>query len=147
MEQIDFIYFKKLGIYSLILGAISGVLSSIPIFMPFLTLFFMPFLGAIAPLIILLKEGFSPNETKTFAIFGGISGLFTCAGFLLSFIPLIFIIHLINKNYYDYGISNLNLFLFCLFFVMIGTVYITTNSVTGLITGGIYNYFKGKQNG
>lgn len=144
MEKIDIIYFKQLCIYSIIIGGVCGILSSIPIIMPFLTLFFMPFLGAIPPIILLIKTGFNPNETKTFAIFGGISGAAICAGFLISFVPLIAIIHLINKNYYDYGIQNLNLFLFCLFFVMIATIYITTNAVGGLLCGLVYNYFKGK---
>ncbi len=148
MEKIDFIFFKILGIYSLILGGLCAIFSLIPSLMPFFTLFFMPFLGGYIPLILLIqKNGFSPSENKTFAIFGGLSGLMICAGFLVVFVPLVGVIHLINKNYYDYGIQNLNLFLFCLFFIMISVVYITSNAVVGLIVGGIYTYFKGRKNG
>ena len=147
MEKIDFLYFKKFGIYSLILGGICAILSLIPVFMPPLALFFMPFLGTIIPLVLLMRDGLKPAEVKTYAILGGISGLLICVGFLVLFTPLVAIVHLINKNYYDYGISNLNLFLFCLFFVMIASVYIITNCVTGLIMGAIYNYFKGEKNG
>ena len=147
MEYIDIKYFKKLGIYSLILGGISGVISTIPILLPFFAVFFLPWFGALIPIILLVKEGFCPNEVKTFAIFGGLSGFAICTGFLFTFVPLVFIIHLINKNYYDYGIQGLNLFLICLFFVMIAMVYIIPNAVLGLIAGSVYKYFKGKNNG
>jgi len=149
LEKIDLIYFKNLGIYSAILGGICAILSLIPIFMPFFSLFFAPFLGCLIPLVLLVvKDGFQSNETKTYTILGGISGLCICFSYLIIFSPLAAIIHLINKNYYDYGIHDLNLFLIALFFVMIASVYVITNCVTGLIAGGIYIYIKdGKNNG
>ena len=148
MEKIDIYYFKMLATYSLIIGIVGAVLSLIPALMPFFALFFMPFLGALIPLILLVKnDKFISTENKTYAILGGISGFIICGGFLFSFVPLIFIIHLINKNYYDYGISNLNLFLFIMFFVMIALVYVITNAAAGLVAGAIYTYFKGKNNG
>ena len=148
MEKIDTFYFKMLGIYSAIIGVAGAILSLIPALMPFCALFFMPFLGALIPLILLVKkDNFNSNENKTYAVLGGISGFVICGGFLFVFVPLVFLMHLINKNYYDYGISNLNLFLFVMFFIMIALVYVITNIVTGLIAGVIYTYFKGKENG
>lgn len=148
MEFIELNFFKKLAIYSLILGAICGLISIIPFFMPIFALFFLPFLGAILPLYLLIKkDGFTSNQNKTFAFLGAISGLCITTGYIFVLIPIVFIIHLILKNYYDYGIQYLNLFLFALFFVMIATVYMAANSVAGLIFGIIYKYFKGNQNG
>lgn len=148
MEFVDIKFLKKLAVYSLILGASSAIISLIPFFMPFFALFFVPFLGAIIPLILLIKkDGFSSDENKTYAFLGAISGFFLCISYIFVLVPFVFIFHLISKNYYDYGIQYLNFFLFALFFVMIATVYVTTNSVTGLISGIIYKYLKGKQNG
>lgn len=145
MEKIDLIYFKKLFLYSIILGGICAILSLIPIFMPFFSLFFAPFLGAITPLLLLIfKDNFYSKETKTYAILGGISGFFICFSYLFLFSPLALIIHFINKSYYDYGIHNLNIFLIAMFFIMIAIVYMITNATVGLIIGAIYTYIKGK---
>ena len=141
-------FFKKLGIYSLILGAISGIISLIPPLMPAVAFFILPVFGAVAVLIYMMKkDNFAANEVKTFAILGGLSGVVIAAAFLVAFIPLVEIIYLINKNYYDYGIQALNLFLCVLLFGMIAATYFLTSCVAGLLTGVIYTYFKGKNNG
>ena len=141
-------FFKKLGIYSLILGAISGIISLIPPLMPAVAFFILPVFGAVAVLIYMMKkDNFAANEVKTFAILGGLSGVVIAAAFLVAFIPLVEIIYLINKNYYDYGIQALNLFLCVLLFGMIAATYFLTSCVAGLLTGAIYTYFKGKNNG
>lgn len=141
-------FFKKLGIYSLILGAISGIISLIPPLMPAVAFFILPVFGAVAVLVYMMKkDNFAANEVKTFAILGGLSGVVIAAAFLVAFIPLVEIIYLINKNYYDYGIQALNLFLCVLLFGMIAATYFLTSCVAGLLTGAIYTYFKGKNNG
>ncbi|MCD8023978.1 MAG: hypothetical protein LUE64_00395, partial [Candidatus Gastranaerophilales bacterium] len=84
---------------------------------------------------------------KTYMILGAISGFFIWLSFCIIFIPLVWIFTLINKNYYDYGISYLNPFLAILFFIMISTVYVSTNAVSGLFLGFIYKFIKGKTNG
>ncbi len=141
-------FFKKLGIYSLILGAISGIISLIPPLMPAVAFFILPVFGAVAVLVYMMKkDNFAANEVKTFAILGGLSGVVIAAAFLVAFIPLVEIIYLINKNYYDYGIQALNLFLCVLLFGMIAATYFLTSCVAGLLTGAIHTYFKGKNNG
>ena len=143
MENIELKYFKNLIIYSVILGALSALLSLIPVFMPFFSLFFLPFLGTIPPLILIVKlNEFYSSENKTYAILGGISGVFICFSYFIVFVPAVFLLHIIFKNYYDYGIQYLNLFLFVLFFIMVEIVYIITNIVSGLLFGIIYKYIK-----
>ncbi len=143
MEVIELKFFKYLAIYSAVIGGVSAILSLIPPVMPFLTLFFLPFAGTVAPFVLLIKkDGFYSKENKTYAILGAISGFFISLSFLVVFVPAVFLIHLIFKNYYDYGIQFLNLFLFALFFIMTATVYITSNTAVGLIFGVIYKYVK-----
>lgn len=148
MENISLEHLKKLAIYSAILGASFAVISLIPVFMPVISLFLLPFLGAIAPIILLIKlDNFDSGENKTFAILGAISGFCICLSYTVIFAPLVFLIHLIFKSYYDYGIQYLNLFLLILFFIMVSIVYVTANAALGLIFGIIYNYIKlNKQN-
>lgn len=144
MEKINLVYIKKLSVYSLILGGICAILSFIPLFMPFFSLFFLPFLGAILPLVLLIKiDGFYSEENKTYSILGTISGFCLCASYVIILIPFVWIFHLISKSYYDYGIQYLNPFLFILFFVMIALVYMITNAVVGLIVGFVHKYIKG----
>lgn len=149
MEIIDIKYWKLLSIYSLILGAVSGLLSVISIFMPFFSLFFLPFLGCIPPLaLIIFKDGFYSNENKTYAILGGYSGLCLSAGYVLTFVPTAFIVHFFLKSYYFGNIvKNLNIYLIVMFFVMIALIYIITNCVTALLFGLTYKYFKESANG
>lgn len=148
MEIISFKYLKNLAIYSAILGAGCAIISLIPFLMPIVSLFFLPFLGAIAPMVLLIKlDNFNSDENKTFAILGSLSGFFICLSYCVVFVPLVFLIHLIFKSYYDYGVQYLNLFLSILFFIMIAIVYVLTNAVLGLIFGIIFNYIKqNKQN-
>lgn len=148
MENISLEYLKKLAIYSVILGAACAIISLIPFFMPVISLFLLPFLGAIAPIILLVKlDNFDSGENKTFAILGAISGFCICLSYCIVFVPIVFLIHLIFKSYYDYGVQYLNLFLSILFFVMVSIVYVTANAALGLIFGIIYNYIKqNKQN-
>lgn len=148
MEFIKLVFLKKLTFYSIILGGICGILSLIPFLMPPLALFLLPFLGALIPLYLLIKlDGFTSDKNKTFALLGGMSGFFITAGYITTLVPSVALVHLIFKSYYDYGIQSLNLFLFVLFFSMIATVYIITNSAAGLIFGIIYKYLKENQNG
>jgi len=143
MENIDFKYFKNIVIYSSILGALCAVLSLIPAIMPYFALFLLPFAGALVPLFLIIKlDNFYTDENKTYAILGAASGVFICLSYFIVFIPLVFLIHLIFKNYYDYGISSLNLFLFFLFLIMVEIVYILANSVAGLLFGVVYKYIK-----
>ena len=147
MEKIEFKYFKLLAIYSVILGGACSILSLIPIFMPFFSLLFLPFFGCIAPfLVLILKDEIQIKYLKTYAVLGALSGICLCFGYFIIFVPLVRLIVLINKNYYSYGITFLNPFLAVMFFVMIASVYAITNSVVGIATGFVYNYFKGTEN-
>lgn len=147
MYSIELKYFKLSAVYCLILGAISALISLIPFFMPVISLLFIPFLGVIIPFILLVKkDGFYTDENKAYAILGAFGGFCLCISYLIVFSPLVLLIHLVNKNYYAYGIQFLHPFLAVLFFVMIAVVYSSANSVVGLIIGFIYKYLKGKTN-
>lgn len=149
MEYIDLKYWKLLGIYSLILGGISGLISTITIFMPFFSLFFLPFLGCLAPLIILVfKDGFETKENKTYAILGAFSGGCISVSYLIVFVIIAYIVHFIFKSYYFGAIVQyLNLYLLIMFMTMIALIYIITNAVTALLFGLSYNYYKEIKNG
>ncbi len=145
MEKEKKFYIKKLIIYSAITGVIGAVLSLIPKLMPFVSLFLLPFFGCIPPLIILMTlDKYNSKTNSTWAIMGATSSGIVCFCFLTVFIPLVFIIHLIFKNYYDYGIQYLNFFLTIMLFVMIEITYVATGAVIGLATGAIHNYIEGK---
>lgn len=147
MEKIKFVYLKKIFFYSLILGAACGIFSLVPYFMPFFSLFFLPFLGSVVPFILLVKkDGFYSSENLTYIFLGALSGFCLSVGFFAVFVPFVLIIHLINKNYYDYGMQYLNLFLFVLFFAMIALVYVVINAGAGLLFGIVYKYIKEKTN-
>lgn len=147
MEKVELIYIKKIALYSLIVGAICGIFSLFPYFMPFFSLFFLLFLGSVVPFILLVKkDGFYSSENLTYIFLGALSGFCLCTGFLAVFVPFVLIIHFITKSYYDYGLQYLNLFLFVLFFAMISLVYVVINAGAGLLFGIVYKYIREKTN-
>ncbi len=147
MNNVKFIHIKNAVIYSLILGAICSLAALIPYFMPFIALFFIPFLGSIPVFILLIKrDNFNSGDYKDYAIIGAISGLFLGVSYFPIWCILVSIIHFIFKSYSDYGMGHVGIFLFTVFLVMILLVYSITNAGVGLLGGIIHIFIKGKIN-
>lgn len=136
---------KKTGIYSAILGAGLAIAALIPMFMPTISLFILPFLAAPIVLTVLKVKKIAENLVmRDYAILGGAAGAVSGLVYLVIFCPLVLLIHLFAKNYYAYGINVLNLFLVIILFISITCIFIITNVAMGLLTGIIVQQFEGK---
>lgn len=138
------IILKKAVIFSFLLGAVIGIASILPFMIGF-NLFILSFCSSVIILLYMRNNekhlSYLTNEQG--AIMGGVIGFFTTIGFFATFTPLVFIIHLIFKNYYAYMIPDLLTSALWLFFVlvfMVGIIFALTNSATGM---GVV-YFLGK---
>ena len=139
---------KKAGIFSVVLGAIIGIISLFP-FAIGLSLFVLGFLSSAIVILYMKKDekhiSYLTNEQG--AILGGIIGFFATIGFFVIFSPMVFIIHLINKNYYAYIIPDMLSSAIWLFFVVVFVValfFALFNATVGMGTIWLINMFEAK---
>ncbi len=126
---------KKTAVLSLILGACIGLFSLLPLVVG-LSLFIMCFL--LSPIVLLyMKKGkyIETINNEQGAILGAIIGFCATVGFFASFAPMVYILHLIFKNYYAYAIPDMfsmGLWLFFVILIMVGIIFAMTNSVSAM---------------
>lgn len=127
---------KRASLFSLILGALIGLISLVPMVIG-LSLFTLAFLCS--PIVILYMKknekylGIITNEQG--AILGAIIGFCAAAGFFASFSPLVCVLHFIFKSYYAYAIPDMfsmGLWLFFVILIMVGIIFAMTNSVSAM---------------
>ena len=96
---------KKLVIFSLIFGAISGVLALIPV-IGVIVLLMIIFCSSFIILVYMKKTGdlICPNEQMGLA-YGGVAGFVAYIGFVITFLPIAFVLSFIFKESYFTGIS------------------------------------------
>ncbi|MCR5261751.1 MAG: hypothetical protein K6C94_07935 [Candidatus Gastranaerophilales bacterium] len=133
---------KKLSIFSLIFGAISGFLGLLP-FVGVLAFLMIIFCSSFIILVLLKKTGnlFCPDE-KTGMLYGGLAGFIAYIGFSLTFIPLSFILSFIFKESYFTGIamivkSGFMLMIMLIFFI--GILCAMMNVFSGLASVYFFN--------
>lgn len=129
---------KKVSIISAIFGAGLAILALIPVLMPVITLFILPFLSAV--IIFTVLKFTDKNlcfEMKEYAVIGAGIGGISGFSFLIIFTPLVLLIHLIFKDYYVYGINYLNFFVAFVFIITISVIFLITNAGGGLLAGFI----------
>ncbi len=139
---------KRACIFSLILGAIIGLISLIPQAIGAM-LFVLSFLSSAIVIFYMKKNekhlGFLTNEQG--AILGGLIGFFSGAGFFASFCPMVCILHLIFKGYYSYAIPymlNDAMWLFFVVVLMVCFIFALTNAASGMGIAYVLNYFEKK---
>ncbi|MBQ7287935.1 MAG: hypothetical protein IJW73_09260 [Candidatus Gastranaerophilales bacterium] len=139
---------KKTAIFSIILGAIIGLLSVFP-FLIGLTLFILAFFSSMIVILYMRKDekhiSYLTNEQG--AIMGGIIGFFASIGFFLTFTPMVLIIHAISKTYYSYMIPNLlseAVWLYFVIVVVVSLIFALTNSALGMGTIWLLGVAQGK---
>ena len=127
---------KRTAIFSLILGAIVGLVSLLP-FLIGISLFLLAFFSSVVVMLYMKKDekhiSYLTNEQG--AIMGGLIGFFSTIGFFLTFSPMVCILHLIFRNYYSYMIPDMlkdALWLFVVVVVMVAAIFALTNSATGM---------------
>ena len=132
---------KRTAIFSLILGAILGLISLIPSLIG-LVLFVLAFFSSTAVMLYMKKDekhvAYLTNEQG--AIMGAIIGFFATVGFFTTFSPMVCILKFIFKNYYSYMIPDMLSEAMWLFFVvifMVGFIFALTNSASGMGTAWI----------
>ena len=127
---------QKTALFSLIFGAIIGLLSIIPPFIG-LTLFILAFCSSAIIMPYMKKNekhvAYLTNEQG--AIMGGIIGFCATLGFFATFSPMVCIMKMIFKGYYTYMIPDMLANALWLFFVivfMVSLIFAMTNSVAGM---------------
>ena len=137
---------KRASIFSVIFGAIIGIISLIPSFIGF-SIFILMFVSA-PSVIIYMKNNerhlsFINNEQS--AILGAIIGFAATIGFFASFSPLVCILKLIFKNFYAYMIPDMLSSALWLFFVlvfMVALIFAATNSASAMGLSWFYAHFE-----
>ena len=140
---------KRASIFSLILGAILGLIALFPSIIGF-ALFIVGFLASIIVILYMKKNekhlGIIDNEQG--AILGGIIGFFTGVGFFFFFSPMVCILRLIFKEkYYSYAIPDIvteAFWLFVIIVIMVSVIFALTNSATGMATAFMLNKIEEK---
>ena len=140
---------KRAAIFSLILGAILGLIALFPSVIGF-SLFAVSFLAAIIVILYMKKNekhlGIIDNEQG--AILGGIIGFFSGVGFFAAFSPMVCILRLIFKErYYSYAIPDIITEAFWLFVVivlMVSIIFALTNSAVGMGVAFMLNKIEDK---
>ena len=140
---------KRAAIFSLILGAILGLIALFPSVIGF-SLFAVSFLAAIIVILYMKKNekhlGIIDNEQG--AILGGIIGFFNGVGFFAAFSPMVCILRLIFKEkYYSYAIPDIITEAFWLFVVivlMVSIIFALTNSAVGMGVAFMLNKIEDK---
>ena len=139
---------KRASIFSLILGAVLGLIALFPFAIGFV-IFLLGFLSSVAIILYMKKNekhlGIIDNEQG--AILGGIIGFCSGVGFFVSFAPMVSILKLIFKDYYAYAIPYVLEEAFWLFLVIVfivAFIFALTNSATGMATAFLLNKFEEK---
>lgn len=139
---------KRTALFSLILGAIIGLISIIPPIIGFCLFILSFFSGAIVILYMKKDEkhiAYLTNEQA--AIVGGVIGFFTTLGFFVTFSPMVCILKLIFKNYYSYMIPDMlsnALWLFFVIVFMVAVIFAMTNSALAMGIIWLINKIEGK---
>lgn len=142
---------KRSCAFSFLLGAILGIMAIIPFLSGFA--FFILILFSSVVVILYMKKNekyLGIINTEQGAILGGIIGFVTTIGFCVSYLPMKFILSLIFTKYTDLGISYFFTTAPWLFFIIIFMACFILgliNSVTGMGTAYILNYFEKKPEG
>ena len=139
---------KKACIFSLIFGAIIGLISLVPQVVG-LGLFIVSFMSSFFVILFMKKDekhlAFINNEQG--AILGGMIGFASGLGFFASFSPMVYILHLIFKKYYSYAIPyivNDALWLFFVIVFMVCLIFALTNSAVGMGVAFVFNKIEEK---
>ena len=133
---------KKLSLFSLIFVAIVGILSLLPI-LGVVSFLLLIFCSSFVILTIMKKTGnmICPNEQKGLA-YGGLAGFIAFIGFVITFLPLAFILSLIFKESYYTGVSMIlkgGFTLTITLIVFIGILCAMMNSFSGLASIYFFN--------
>lgn len=133
---------QKLSLFSLIFGAGVGIVSLIP-FLGVISFLIIIFCSSFIILIILKKTGniICPNE-QTGLFYGGISGFIAFIGFIITFLPLSYILSFVFKESYYTGISLIlkgGFVLSTTLIVFIGILCAMMNSFSGLASIYFFN--------
>ena len=139
---------KKALFFSLLFGAMAGLISLFPVFIGFCLSVLMLFA---APIVILYmkkdKKHLGIIDNQQGAVLGAIIGFFSMIGFFVTFAPMVCIIHLIYKKYYAYAIPDMiqtGAWLFFVLVFIVALVFAMTNSVSGMGCAFVLNYFEKK---
>lgn len=134
--------FKKLSLFSLLFGAITGILSLLPFF-GVISFLLIIFCSSFVILTIMKRTGniVCPNEQKGL-VYGGLAGFIAFIGFVITFLPLAFILSLIFKESYYTGVSMIlkgGFTLAITLIVFIGILCAMMNSFSGLASIYFFN--------
>ena len=145
--KINTLFLKQMSIFSVMLGLIIGLVSSIPFIGGFV--FILYFLTFSAWLIIYLKKNnvISDLTVKEGGIVGAVMGLTSFLGFCVSFLPICIIKGFVVKNFLGSiiinGFSNPLMFITLLFFIVLCSLLSALmNCFSGGVTAYIYEVLK-----
>lgn len=140
---------KKALVFAIILGAVIGIVSVIPIFIG-LSFFILTLLSAPIVMIFMRTKGLLYTlDAKKSALVGALIGASAIIGFFFTFSPLVCIVKLIFKSYYAYMLPQMITSAMWLFFAvifMVAFVFALTNSATAMGVNWLYSYIESLDN-
>lgn len=135
---------KQISVLSLILGAILGLITVIP-YLGIISFLACVFLSGSGVLFYMQKlELIGELDTKSWAVYGSISGFISFIGFSIAFVPLATIIGLIAKTSYYLGISvmfKMGFFILLLMIVFVAIIAALMNGFGAMTTSYVMNLY------
>lgn len=126
----------RTAVFSLIFGAILGLLALFPFLIGYV-LFVLVFFSSVVVILYMKKNDkhLGIISTQEGAILGALIGFLSTIGFFISFSPMVCILKLIFKGYYSYAIPDafaMGVWLFLIIVLMVAGMFAMTNSATGM---------------
>ncbi len=139
---------KQISILSLILGAVLGLITLIPYLGIFSFLICTFIAGSIVLWYLQKLEFVGQLDTKSWSIYGAISGFVSFIGFSISFVPLATILGIIFKTSYYLGISimfKMGFFILLLMIVFVALISALLNGFGAMSTSYILELYKAQK--
>lgn len=138
---------KQTSILSAILGAILGVLTTIPFVRNFTFMILILFIGAVVLVYMKKNDLIGIFDVKEGAVLGAVIGFVSFIAFSIVFVPLTSLIGLVFKSYYTYGLTYMlrasGFFVLVMLVGFLGLLSALMNAFSGLVTAYVYEVLLG----
>lgn len=139
---------KRAVVFSSIFGAVLGLCALVPAIIGYVG-FILVFCSSIIIILYMKKneKHLGIIDTQQGAILGAVVGFFTTVGFFSVFSPMVCIIKMFFKSYYDYAIPGMfatGIWLFFVVVFMVGVMFAMTNAASGMALAWVLGYVEKK---
>ncbi len=137
---------KQISLLSLLLGAILGIITTIPFVGTFAFWVLMCFVSTAILLFMVKNELLTINTVQESAILGSIIGFVSFISFSIFYVPIIIVLAKVFQLYTNYGVSmalsNASFGLIVVFVIFMGVLAATLNAFSGFLTYYGINLYK-----